>query len=42
VIPGNVFSKRDTHFRLSYAVEDTTLERGLSVLRDLGRARAGA
>ncbi|MDX2038995.1 MAG: aminotransferase class I/II-fold pyridoxal phosphate-dependent enzyme [Isosphaeraceae bacterium] len=42
VIPGNVFSKRDTHFRLSYAVDDATLERGLSVLRDLGRARAGA
>ncbi len=35
VIPGNVFSKRDTHLRISYAVDDTTLERGLEVLRAL-------
>jgi aspartate aminotransferase/aminotransferase len=39
IIPGNVFSRRDTHFRISYAVDDTTLERGLSVLRDLVRSR---
>lgn len=35
VIPGNVFSERDTHFRLSYATTDDTLERGLDVLVDL-------
>jgi aspartate aminotransferase/aminotransferase len=35
VIPGNVFSRRDTHFRISYAVDDRTLERGLAVLREL-------
>ena len=35
VIPGNVFSERDTHFRLSYATTDDTLERGLDVLIDL-------
>ena len=23
IIPGNVFSRRDTHFRISYAVDDT-------------------
>jgi aspartate aminotransferase/aminotransferase len=35
VIPGNVFSRRDSHFRLSYAVDDRTLERGLEVLKHL-------
>ena len=33
IIPGNVFSRRDTHFRISYAVADATLKRGLDVLR---------
>lgn len=37
VIPGNVFSKRDTHFRLSYATDARSLERGLAVLEDLMR-----
>lgn len=32
LIPGNVFSKRDTHFRLSYAADDHTLERGIEIL----------
>ena len=32
VIPGSVFSERDTHFRLSYACDDATLERGLEAL----------
>ena len=31
-IPGNVFSARDTHVRLSYAVKTETLSRGLDVL----------
>ena len=35
IIPGNVFSRKDTHFRISYAVDDVTLKRGLDVLRDL-------
>jgi aspartate aminotransferase/aminotransferase len=35
IIPGNVFSHRDTHFRISYAVDDGTLKRGLEVLREL-------
>ncbi|MBX6314907.1 MAG: aspartate aminotransferase, partial [Isosphaeraceae bacterium] len=39
VIPGNVFSRRDTHFRISYAVDDRTLERGLDVLRSLATVR---
>jgi len=37
VIPGNVFSSRDTHFRISYAAEDRALERGCEVLRKLAR-----
>jgi len=37
IIPGNVFSRRDTHFRISYGVDDATLARGLDVLRDIAR-----
>ena len=33
IVPGSAFSERDTHFRLSYAVKDVTLERGCSVLQ---------
>ncbi len=36
-IPGNVFSRRDTHFRLSYAADDRTLDRGVEILRRLAR-----
>lgn len=35
LIPGNVFSKRDTHFRLSYAADERTLERGIEILNRL-------
>ena len=37
IIPGNVFSPHDTHFRVSFAVEDETLQRGVEVLRRLAR-----
>ncbi|MEM9418995.1 MAG: aminotransferase class I/II-fold pyridoxal phosphate-dependent enzyme [Planctomycetota bacterium] len=37
IIPGNVFSQHDTHFRLSYACDDATLERGLEILVDLAK-----
>ncbi len=37
IIPGNVFSGKDSHFRLSYAAEDRTLERGVDVLKRLAR-----
>ena len=33
IIPGNVFSRRDTHFRISYAAADAVIERGIEVLR---------
>ena len=35
IIPGNIFSHRDTHFRLSYAAEDAVIERGIEVLRKM-------
>ncbi len=35
VIPGSVFSEKDTHFRISYAASDETIERGLEVLRKI-------
>jgi len=38
VIPGNVFSERDTHFRLSYACADDMLEQGLDMLVQLAKA----
>lgn len=37
IIPGNVFSQRDTHFRISYAADDAILQRGVEVLRRLAR-----
>jgi aspartate aminotransferase len=37
IIPGNVFSPADTHFRVSYAAEQRTLERGCEVLLKLAR-----
>ena len=35
IIPGSVFSRRDTHFRISYAAPDAVLERGIEALRKL-------
>jgi len=35
IIPGNVFSRRDTHFRISYAASEATIQRGLEVLAKL-------
>jgi len=35
VIPGNVFSDRDTHFRISYATTDEKLTRGCEILCSL-------
>ncbi len=39
VIPGGTFSRRDTHFRISYAASDRTLERGIEILQRLARKR---
>jgi aspartate/methionine/tyrosine aminotransferase len=35
IIPGGVFSGKDTHFRISFAAKNETLERGIEVLRRL-------
>jgi aspartate aminotransferase/aminotransferase len=37
IIPGVTFSRRDTHFRISYAAEDATIARGTEILRRLAR-----
>jgi aspartate aminotransferase/aminotransferase len=35
IIPGNVFSEKDTHFRISYATSDEKIQRGIEILRSL-------
>ena len=35
IIPGAVFSERDTHFRISYACERSRLAEGLDIIRDM-------
>jgi aspartate aminotransferase/aminotransferase len=35
IIPGNVFSEKNTHFRISFAAPDETIQRGIEVLRKL-------
>jgi aspartate/methionine/tyrosine aminotransferase len=35
VIPGNVFSDRDTHFRISFATRPDKLAEGLAILRGM-------
>jgi len=39
IIPGKVFSRRDTHFRISYAASDAVLDRGIEALRRLARRK---
>lgn len=37
IIPGNIFSHKNTHFRISYAATDATIERGIEALRKLAK-----
>ena len=37
VIPGNIFSDQDTHFRISYAASDEVLDRGIETLNRLAK-----
>ncbi|MFO0807046.1 MAG: aminotransferase class I/II-fold pyridoxal phosphate-dependent enzyme [Gemmataceae bacterium] len=37
IIPGGTFSRRDTHFRVSYAAEDATIDRGIEILNRLAK-----
>ena len=39
IIPGNVFSRCDTHFRISYAADDAVIHRGIEALQKLARSR---
>lgn len=42
IIPGNIFSDQDTHFRISYAVSDETLERGIEILQQMAASPSAA
>ncbi|MBL7107131.1 MAG: aminotransferase class I/II-fold pyridoxal phosphate-dependent enzyme [Phycisphaerae bacterium] len=35
IIPGNVFSEKDTHFRISFATSNEKIEQGIKILNDL-------
>ena len=35
IIPGNIFSERNTHFRISFAASDETIEKGIEILNKL-------
>ena len=35
IIPGNVFSEKDSHFRISYATSEENIRQGMEILREL-------
>jgi aspartate aminotransferase/aminotransferase len=37
IIPGNVFSEQNTHFRLSFAAPDSTIQKGIEILQKLAK-----
>lgn len=37
IIPGSVFGKHDTHFRISYAAKQATLEKGADILLEMAK-----
>ena len=37
IIPGNVFSEQDTHFRISYATTDEKIQQGIEILTKLAK-----
>jgi aspartate aminotransferase/aminotransferase len=37
IIPGNIFSRHGNYFRISYASDQRTLERGVKVFQELGK-----
>lgn len=39
IIPGGIFSHRNTHFRISYAAEDKTIQRGIEILDRIAAPR---
>ncbi len=40
IIPGNIFSRQDTHIRISFAASDETICKGVEILKDLARHTA--
>jgi len=38
IVPGKVFSERNTHFRVSFAVSDDILLQGIKILNEIARA----
>jgi aspartate aminotransferase/aminotransferase len=38
IVPGSVFSSRNTNFRLSFAVDDDKLSRGIDILRKIAQS----
>ncbi|MGE3954617.1 MAG: pyridoxal phosphate-dependent aminotransferase [Parachlamydiales bacterium] len=42
LVPGKVFSSKDTHFRLSYAASDENLSRGVEILTKLAKFTAAS
>jgi len=38
VVPGNVFGRADSHFRIAYTVSDAMLDRGIAALQRLARS----
>ncbi len=41
IIPGNVFSEQNTHFRISFAAPDETIHKGIEILQKLAREFRG-
>ena len=37
MIPGKIFSDHDSHFRISFAASDETLQKGIDILKELAR-----
>jgi aspartate aminotransferase/aminotransferase len=37
IIPGNAFSRQDTHFRVSYSATEATLQRGIEAFKKLAK-----
>ncbi len=37
IIPGKIFSERDSHFRISFAAPDETLQRGIKLLKQMAK-----
>jgi aspartate aminotransferase/aminotransferase len=41
VVPGSVFSEKKTHFRISFAATDQTIEQGIEILNELAKKSWG-